>query len=113
MTFRIPTRGLIGFNSFFVRATRGQGTMTSIFDGCDPMQGIIESSRSGVLVASQSGVAIPYGLNNAQDRGAMFIGPGMEIYEGMIVGSNSRTDDMNVNVCKEKKLTNAGNKTAI
>ena len=80
--------------------------MTSIFDGFDPMQGIIESSRSGVLVASQSGVAIPYGLNNAQDRGAMFIGPGMAIYEGMIVGSNSRTDDINVNVCKEKKLTN-------
>jgi len=106
MTFRIPTRGLIGFNSFFVRATHGQGTMTSIFDGFDPMQGIIESSRSGVLVASQSGVAIPYGLNNAQDRGAMFIGPGMAIYEGMIVGSNSRTDDINVNVCKEKKLTN-------
>jgi GTP-binding protein len=116
MTFRLPTRGLIGFNSFFVRTTRGQGVMNSVFEDFQPVQGQLGSDRMGVLVASESGVAVPYGLNNAQGRGPTFVEPTSAVYEGMIVGANSRTADIDVNVCKEKKMTNiraAGNDDAI
>ena len=106
MVFRLPTRGLIGFNSFFTRATRGQGIMNSVFDGFEPAQGELGTSRTGVLVASQAGVAAAYGVHNAQSVGPTFIDPGAQVYEGMIVGSNSRAGDINVNVCKEKQLTN-------
>ena len=106
MTFRLPTRGLIGFNSMFVRTTRGQGVMNSVFEAFEPVYGQLGSDRDGVLVASNTGVAVPYGLNNAQGRGSTFIDPGSPVYEGMIVGANSRDHDIDVNVCKEKKLTN-------
>jgi GTP-binding protein len=106
MTFRLPTRGLIGFNSFFVRTTRGQGVMNSVFEAFEPVQGKLGTDRSGVLVASETGVAVSYGLNNAEGRGTIFIEPGSPVYEGMIVGANSRDADIDVNVCKEKKLTN-------
>jgi GTP-binding protein len=116
LIFRLPTRGLIGFNSFFVRATRGQGVMSTIFLGYEPVQGETRGTRNGVLVSSEGGVAVAYGLNNAQGRGMTFIEPGTAVYEGMIVGTNSRDDDININVCKEKKLTNiraAGSDEAI
>lgn len=106
MTFEIPTRGLIGFNSFFAKASKGQGVMSSVFDEFKPLVGAITDSRSGVLVASQPGVCVPYGISNAQGRGQTFIDPGQPVYEGMIVGSNSRQDDIDINICKEKKLTN-------
>ncbi|MDP6495630.1 MAG: EF-Tu/IF-2/RF-3 family GTPase, partial [Dehalococcoidia bacterium] len=104
--FKIPTRGLIGFRSFFLKSTRGNGEMNSIFTGYEPLRGQVKSTRSGVLIAAQPGVALTYGLNNAQQRGMTFIEPGAPVYEGMIVGAHSRDSDLEVNVCKEKKQSN-------
>jgi GTP-binding protein len=106
MEFKLPTRGLIGFRSFFLRATHGNGVMNSQFLGYEPMRGEVRSPRTGVLIASEGGVAVTYGLNNAQNRGITFVEPGTPVYEGMIVGMQQRDDDIAVNVCKEKKLTN-------
>ena len=110
--YRIPTRGLIGFRSFFLRSTRGNGVMNSIFTGYEPMEGELKPTTTGVLVASEAGVAVTYGLLNAQNRGITFIEPGTRLYEGMIVGMHSREEDIVVNVCKEKKLTNMRSATA-
>ena len=112
MEYKIPTRGLIGFNSFFLRTTRGHGTQSSIFTSYEPMEGEIKSRRGGALVASEAGVAVTYGLLNAQGRGETFIDPGVWVYEGMIVGSHRRDGDIKINVCKEKKLTNMRSSTA-
>ena len=112
MEYKIPTRGLIGFNSFFLRTTRGHGTQSSIFTSYEPMEGEIKSRRGGALVASEAGVAVTYGLLNAQGRGDTFIDPGALVYEGMIVGSHRRDGDIKINVCKEKKLTNMRSSTA-
>ena len=112
MEYKIPTRGLIGFNAYFLRITRGDGVKSGIFSSYEPMQGEIETQRSGALVASEGGTAVTYGLLNAQGRGDTFIDPGAAVYEGMIVGSNRRDGDMDVNVCKEKKLTNMRSSTA-
>ena len=112
MEYKIPTRGLIGFNAFFLRTTRGDGVKNSIFTSYEPMEGEIKSQRSGVLVASEGGPAVTYGLLNAQGRGDTFIDPGTMVYEGMIVGSQRRDGDIEVNVCKEKKLTNMRSSTA-
>ena len=112
MEYKIPTRGLIGFNSFFLRTTRGHGTQSSIFTSYEPMEGEIKSRRGGALVASEAGVAVTYGLLNAQGRGETFIDPGVRVYEGMIVGSHRRDGDIKINVCKEKKLTNMRSSTA-
>ncbi len=112
LDFSIPTRGLIGFRSFFLKMTRGNGQMNSIFTGYEPLRGEVESTRSGTLVAAETGVANTYGLNNAQQRGLMFVEPGMMVYEGMIVGSHARDNDLVVNVCKEKKMTNVRASTA-
>lgn len=106
MEYRIPTRGLIGFRSAFLTSTRGSGVMNSIFVDYEPWFGEINSSRSSVLVASEDGVAVSYGLANAQERGIMFIEPGTEVYEGMLVGLTQRGQDLPINVCKEKKMTN-------
>ena len=106
LDFKIPTRGLIGFRSFFMKATRGNGEMNSVFTGYEPLRGQVKSTRSGALIAAQTGVAVTYGLNNAQQRGMTFIEPGTPVYEGMIVGSHARDSDLEVNVCKEKKLSN-------
>jgi GTP-binding protein len=106
LDFKIPTRGLIGFRSFFLKATRGNGEMNSVFTGYEPLRGQVKSTRSGALIAAQTGVAVTYGLNNAQQRGMTFIEPGTPVYEGMIVGSHARDNDLEVNVCKEKKLSN-------
>ena len=112
MEFKIPTRGLIGFNAFFLRTARGDGLKSSIFTSYEPMEGEIRSQRGGALVASERGVAVTYGLLNAQGRGDTFIDPGATVYEGMIIGSQRREGDIEINVCKEKKLTNMRSSTA-
>ena len=104
--FKIPARGLIGYRTEFLTDTKGTGTMNSIFDCYEPYKGDIQSRTRGVLVAFEQGTSITYGLYNAQLRGELFIGPGVEVYEGMIVGINSRNEDIAINVCKEKHLTN-------
>ena len=110
--YKIPTRGLIGFNAFFLRTTRGDGVKSSMFTSYELMQGEIKSQRSGALVASEGGVAVTYGLLNAQGRGDTFIDPGARVYEGMVVGCHPREGDIEINVCKEKKLTNMRSSTA-
>ena len=104
--FKIPARGLIGYRTEFLTDTKGEGTMNSIFDSYEPYKGEIQSRTRGVLVAFEPGTSITYGLYNAQERGELLIGPGVEVYEGMIVGINSRNEDISINVCKEKHLTN-------
>lgn len=104
--FRIPARGLIGYRSEFMTDTKGNGTMNHIFDSYEPFKGEITARSRGTIVAFENGKAVTYGLYNAQDKGELFIGPGVEVYEGMIVGLNSRSEDLAINVCKEKHLTN-------
>ena len=110
--YKIPTRGLIGFSSFFLRTTRGDGVKSSVFEGYEPMEGEVKATVNGVLVASEPGSAVTYGLLNAQGRGSTFIEPGTTVYEGMIVGMHPREGDIPMNVCKEKKLTNMRSSTA-
>ncbi len=112
LEYSVPTRGLIGFRNQFLTLVQGNGAMATIFEGYAPWQGPLPTSRNGALIASESGVATTYGLNNAQQRGDTFIDPGTPVYEGMIVGLNSRPDDLAVNVCKEKKLTNIRSSTS-
>ncbi|MBN1366320.1 MAG: translational GTPase TypA [Dehalococcoidales bacterium] len=112
LEYHIPTRGLIGFRSDFMTMTRGEGIINTRFVGYEPLGGEITSTRNGVLVASESGIAVTYGLNNAQGRGLTFIDPGTFVYEGMIVGLSSRMQDIAVNVCKEKKMTNIRSSTS-
>ncbi len=104
--FKIPARGLIGYRTEFLTDTKGEGTMNSIFDSYEPFKGDIQARTRGVLVAFEPGTSITYGLYNAQERGELLIGAGVEVYEGMIVGVNSRNEDISINVCKEKHLTN-------
>ena len=104
--FKIPARGLIGYRSEFMTDTKGNGTMNHLFDGYAPYKGDIQSRTRGTIVAFERGKSITYGLYNAQDKGDLFIGPGVEVYEGTIVGLNSRNEDLASNVCKEKHLTN-------
>ena len=111
LVFNIPTKGLLGFRSSFLTSTRGDGIMNSIFIGYEPWRGEIVSTRMGVLAASEGGTACTYGINNAQGRGVTFIDPGTQVYEGMIVGLNTRQSDIPVNVCKEKKMTNVRSST--
>ncbi|NLC84647.1 MAG: translational GTPase TypA [Ruminococcaceae bacterium] len=106
LEFRIPSRGLIGYRSEFLTDTKGNGIMNSVISGFEPYKGEIEIRNHGVLVAFESGEAVTYGLYNAQERGNLFIGPGTPVYEGMIVGSNPRSEDIVVNVCKKKHVTN-------
>jgi len=106
LEFRIPTRGLIGFRSQFLTDTKGTGIMNHLFAGWEPWHGAIPSRPTGALVADRAGVATPYAIWNLQERGEILIDPGVIVYEGMIIGENSRTNDMDVNVCKEKKQTN-------
>jgi GTP-binding protein len=112
LEYDIPTRGLIGFRNAFLTLTQGNGAMASLLVGYEPWLGPIGTSRNGALIASEGGVAVTYGLNNAQGRGQTFIEPGTPVYEGMIVGLNARPDDIAVNVCKEKKMTNVRSSTA-
>ena len=104
--FKIPARGLIGYRTEFLTDTKGEGTMNHIFDSYEPYKGDIQARVRGTIVAFEAGKSVTYGLYNAQDKGELFIGPGVEVYEGMIVGLNSRGEDLAINVCKEKHLTN-------
>ena len=104
--FRIPARGLIGYRTEFLTDTKGEGIMNSIFDSYEPFKGEVISRVRGTIVAFENGTSITYGLYNAQDKGELFIGAGVDVYEGMIVGLNSRSEDLAINVCKEKHLTN-------
>ena len=112
LEYLVPTRGLIGFRSYFLRTTRGNGVTNSRFIEYRPMSGEVKSAYSQSLVASEPGVAVTYGLLNAQGRGATFIEPGTPVYEGMVVGMHPKEDDININVCREKKLTNMRSSTA-
>ncbi len=104
--FKIPARGLIGYRTEFLTDTKGEGTMNHIFDSYEPYKGEIQARVRGTIVAFEKGKSVTYGLYNAQDKGELFIGPGVEVYEGMIVGLNARGEDLSINVCKEKHLTN-------
>ena len=106
LEFLIPSRGLIGYRSEMLTATRGTGIINSILEGYEPYKGEIKPRSRGALIAWETGTSITYGLFNAQERGTLFIGAGVEVYEGMIVGENSRNEDIVVNVCKKKHATN-------
>ncbi len=112
LEYSIPTRGLIGFRNIFLTLTKGNGALSSILIGFQPWLGKIGTMRMGALIASEQGVAVTYGLGNAQQRGDTFIEPGTPVYEGMIVGLNSRPMDMAVNICKEKQKTNIRSSTS-
>ena len=106
LEFRIPARGLIGFRSQFLTETKGTGIMNHLFAGWEPWHGAIPARPTGALVADRTGVATAYAIFNLQERGEILIEPGTQVYEGMIIGENARTADMDVNVTKEKKQTN-------
>jgi GTP-binding protein len=102
----VPARGLIGFRTEFLTDTRGTGILHHVFDSYEPWFGELRTRNNGSLVADRAGVATPFAMMNLQERGTLFIEPTTEVYEGMLVGENSRADDMDVNITKEKKLTN-------
>jgi GTP-binding protein len=106
MIYVIPTRGLLGFRYQFLTSTRGSGVMHSVFRGYDQLAGPISTRSSGSLVAWEEGTTTAYALKSAEERGVLFYGPGVEVYEGMVVGENARSGDIAVNVCKKKHLTN-------
>ena len=112
LEFSIPSRGLIGYRGEFLTDTKGNGIMNSIFNGYGPYKGDIQYRKQGSLIAFEAGEAITYGLYNAQERGTLFIGPGEKVYAGMVVGQNSRGEDMELNVCKKKQLTNTRSSSA-
>ena len=106
LEFSIPSRGLIGYRDEFLTDTKGNGVMNQLFDGYAPYKGDIQYRTTGSLIAFETGEAVAYGIFNAQDRGIMFVKPGDRVYSGMVVGQNAKTDDIEVNVCKTKHLTN-------
>ncbi len=112
LEYHVPTRGLIGFRNAFLTLTQGNGALSSRLIGFEPWLGKIGSTRMGALIASEQGVAVTYGLNNAQQRGDTFIEPGTPVYEGMIIGLNTRPMDMQINICKEKQKTNIRSSTS-
>ena len=112
LEYRIPARGLIGYRTEFLTDTRGTGLLNHLFDGWDGWQGDIAHRQNGALVADRAGRTTAYAIDNLQARGVMFVNPGEQVYEGMIVGENSRDNDMDVNITKEKKLTNMRASTA-
>jgi GTP-binding protein len=111
LAFLVPSRGLIGFRTQFLTETRGTGIAHHVFEGYEPWAGVIRGRATGSLVADRSGAASSYAMFNLQERGSLFVPPGTEVYEGMIVGENSRADDMDVNITKEKKVTNVRQST--
>src|SRR5262245_34030321 len=112
LEYRIPARGLIGYRTEFLTDTRGTGLLNHLFDGWDVWQGDIAHRQTGALVADRPGRTTSYAIDNLQARGVMFVAPGLEVYEGMIIGENARENDMDVNITKEKKLTNMRASTA-
>ena len=112
LEFSIPARGLIGYRGEFMTDTKGNGIMNTVFDGYGPFKGEIQYRKQGSLIAFEAGEAITYGLYNAQERGTLFIGPGEKVYSGMVVGQNGRGEDIELNVCKKKQLTNTRSSSA-
>jgi len=112
LEFSIPSRGLIGYRGEFLTDTKGNGIMNSVFDGYGPYKGDIQYRKQGSLIAFEAGEAITYGLYNAQERGILFIGPGEKVYSGMVVGQNGKGEDIELNVCKKKQLTNTRSSSA-
>ncbi|MCI9377447.1 MAG: translational GTPase TypA [Eubacterium sp.] len=112
LKFRIPSRGLIGYRGEFLTDTKGNGIINTIFDGYEPYCGDIAYRKSGSLIAFETGESVAYGLFSAQERGTLFIGPGEKVYSGMVVGSSSRAEDIELNVCKKKHLTNTRSSSA-
>jgi GTP-binding protein len=112
LEFRIPSRGLIGFRSQFLTDTRGTGLLNHLFDGYKPWQGEIEHRTNGVLVADRMGTVVAYAIEQAQERGEIFVEPGERVYEGLVLGENAREGDINFNITKEKKLTNIRSSTS-
>lgn len=106
LQFRVPARGLIGFRGEFLTLTRGEGIMSSQFDGYEPWQGRIEKRKSGAIISDRVGEVVAYACFYCQERGALFVKPGDPVYTGMIVGEHSHENDLDFNICKEKKLTN-------
>ena len=106
LEFSIPARGLIGYRSEFLTDTKGNGIINTLFDGHAPHKGAIPERQQGSLISFETGEAIPYGMYNAQERGSLFVTPGTKVYKGMVIGRNARNGDMEVNICKQKKLTN-------
>ncbi len=112
LEFSIPSRGLIGYRGEFMTDTKGTGVLNAVFNGYEPYKGDIQYRKQGSLIAFESGESITYGLFNAQERGTLFIGPGEKVYSGMVVGQNGKSDDIELNVCKTKKLTNTRSSSA-
>lgn len=112
LEFSIPSRGLIGYRGDFMTDTKGNGILNTIFDGYGPYKGEIQYRKQGSLIAFEAGEAITYGLFNAQERGTLFIGPGEKVYSGMVVGQNGKGEDIEINVCKKKQLTNTRSSSA-
>ncbi len=112
LEFSIPSRGLIGYRGEFMTDTKGNGIINTIFDGYGPYKGDIQYRKQGSLIAFEAGEAITYGLYNAQERGTLFIGPGEKVYSGMVVGQNGKAEDIELNVCKKKQLTNTRSSSA-
>src|SRR5208283_2577292 len=112
MEYLVPARGLIGFRTEFLTETRGTGLIHHVFDRWEPWFGELRTRPTGALVSDRRGVTAQFALMNLQERGTMFVGPGAAVYEGMIVGENARSDDLDVNACKEKHLTNIRSSTA-
>ena len=112
LEFHIPSRGLIGFRGEFMTATKGNGIINTAFDGYGPYKGDIQYRKQGSLIAFESGDAVTYGLFSAQDRGTLFIGPGEKVYAGMVIGQNGKAEDIELNVCKTKHLTNPRSSSA-
>ncbi|MBO6015711.1 MAG: translational GTPase TypA, partial [Lachnospiraceae bacterium] len=112
LEFAIPSRGLIGYRGEFMTSTKGNGILNTIFDGYGPYKGDLQYRNQGSLIAFETGEAITYGLYNAQDRGTLFIGPGEKVYSGMVVGQTGKAEDIEINVCKKKQLTNTRSSSA-
>ena len=112
LEFSIPSRGLIGYRGEFLTDTKGNGIMNTSFDGYAPYKGDIQYRKQGSLIAFEPGEAITYGLFNAQERGTLFISPGEKVYSGMVVGQNGKGEDIELNVCKKKQLTNTRSSSA-
>ena len=112
LEFKIPSRGLIGYRGEFLTDTKGNGIMNTAFDGYAPYKGDIQYRKQGSLIAFETGESVTYGLFSAQERGVLFIGPGEKVYSGMVIGENAKTDDIEVNVCKTKHLTNTRSSSA-
>ena len=106
LEFQIPSRGLIGFRNDFMTDTKGTGIINTIFEGYAPFKGELAYRQQGSLISFETGVAVAYGLFNAQDRGTLFVEPGDKVYSGMVIGQSGKSEDIELNICKTKHLTN-------